>query len=154
LLNQSVFLSPIQLEVYVLASRSNILEAMENDFMSRGYLLPKGCKDLMDAMKLKATFFTEGPEPSFDISKLEPQVFIFDPNHPPKPPTLPPIVGELVVPNPTTVSQLAALLGQKPFKIIADIMELGVFASVNHTLDFKIISSVARKYGYLAIKPA
>jgi hypothetical protein len=127
---------------------------MDYDFMKRGYLLPKGCKDLIDAMKLKANFFPEGPEPSFDISKLESQLLIVDPKHSPQPPTLPPIVSELVVPNPTTVSQLAALLGQKPFKIIADIMELGVFASLNHALDFKIISSVARKYGYLAIKPA
>jgi hypothetical protein len=127
---------------------------MEHDFMSRGYLLPKGCKDLIDAMRLKATIFPEGSEPSFDISKLKPQIFIFDPKHPLKPPALPPVVGELLVPNPTTVSQLAALLGQKPFQIIADVMELGVFANVNQTLDFKTISSVARKYGYLVIKPA
>jgi hypothetical protein len=127
---------------------------MEHDFMSRGYLLPKGCKDLIDAMRLKSTFLPQGLEPSFDISKLEPQFFIFDPKHQSKTPVLPPIVGELVVPNPTTVSQLASLLGQKPFQIIGDVMELGVFASINQALDFKTISSVARKYGYLAIKPA
>jgi translation initiation factor IF-2 len=52
----------------------------------------------------------------------------------------------------TTVSQLAALLGKKPFQIIADLMEIGVFASANQSLDFEAISKVARQYGFIAKK--
>jgi hypothetical protein len=37
---------------------------------------------------------------------------------------LPSIVGEIVIPEKASESQLAALLGQKPFHIIADLMEI------------------------------
>jgi len=127
---------------------------MDYDFMKRGYLLPKGCKDLIDAMRLKASLLPRGHEQLLDLSKLKPQVFDFKLKHAPQTPVpLPPVTAELVIPDQTTVSQLAALLGQKPFNIIADVMQLGVFAFVDQVLDFKTISSVARKYGYLAIKP-
>ena len=128
---------------------------MDYDFMKRGYLLPKGCKDLIDAMRLKASLLPQGGEHPLNISKLKPQVFDFKLKHNPQTPVpLPPVTAQLVIPDQTTVSQLAALLGQKPFNIVADVMQLGVFAFVDQVLDFETISNVARKYGYLAIKPA
>jgi hypothetical protein len=45
-------------------------------------------------------------------------------------------------------------LSQKPFQIVADVMQLGVFATVKQTLDFEIISRVARKYGFIAKRAA
>jgi hypothetical protein len=72
----------------------------------------------------------------------------------PAPAPLPPIVGELVIPTQTTVSDLAKLLSEKPFRIIADLMGLGVFATVEQALDFKTISSIARKYGFIAKRAA
>jgi len=77
------------------------------------------------------------------------------PQHPiPTPAPPPPIVGELVIPEQTTVSDLARLLSEKPFRIIADLMGLGVYATVEQALDFKTISSVARKYGFVAKRAA
>jgi hypothetical protein len=99
---------------------------MENEYMKRGYLLPEGCKDLTDVPKYKAK-----PAPT-----------------PPAP--LPPIIGEMTVPSQMTVSELAAALTQKPFRIIADLMELGVFVTVKHQLDFDMIFRVMRKYGFTA----
>ncbi len=61
-----------------------------------------------------------------------------------------PIIGEIIVSGSTSVAELARLLGQKPFKIIADLMEIGVFANVNHLLNFETVCRVARKYGYAA----
>ena len=49
-----------------------------------------------------------------------------------------------------TVSELAASLTQKPFQIIADLMELGVFANVKDEVDFDTISKIVRKYGFIA----
>ena len=92
-----------------------------------------------------------------DPSKLKPH---HKPKHPstqhpaPAPAMLPPIVGELVIPRQTTVSNLARLLKQKPFQIIADLMGLGVFATTNQILDFEAVSSVARKYGFIAKRAA
>ena len=85
--------------------------------MKRGYLLPEGCKDLIDVLK-----------PS--IASTDCRVMI--------------VAAQM------TVSELATALAQKPFRIIADLMEIGVFASVKQELDFETISRVARKYGFTA----
>ena len=68
--------------------------------------------------------------------------------------TYPPITGELVIPEQTTILDLARLLGQKPFQIVADVMQLKVMATVKQTLEFEVISKVARKYGFIAKKAA
>lgn len=111
---------------------------MSFEHFERGYLLPKGCKDLIDAKKIQA----------------EPQakVFLKPVSAPPKQP--PAVKGDLLVPEHATAKQLADLLGQKPFKIIADVMELGIFATVNQSLGFEAISEIARRYGYIAKKKA
>jgi len=107
---------------------------MSFEQFERGYLLPKGCKDLIDAIKLKA-------KPPAKTG-LRPQ------KQPPE------IKGDLSVSEHTTVRQLAALLGEKPFKIIADAMELGTFATVDQPLVFGVITQIARKYGYTAKRKA
>jgi translation initiation factor IF-2 len=48
---------------------------------------------------------------------------------------------------PIVVRELAEQLKQKPFKVIADLMELGVFASVNQAIDEKIAQQICAKYG-------
>ncbi len=49
---------------------------------------------------------------------------------------------------PIVVRQLAEQLKQKPFKIIADLMELGHFASVNQAIEEPVAQKVCAKYGY------
>ena len=44
--------------------------------------------------------------------------------------------------------ELADQLKQKPFKIIADLMEAGVFANVNQAIDEAIAQKVCAKYGF------
>lgn len=119
--------------------------------MKRGYLLPKGCKDLNDVLKLKQKqveallpFLPVSPTASSD-PKLKPWKL---------PPPLPPVMGELVIPPKTTVKKLAALLGQKPYQIVGDLMQLGVFATAEFLLDFATISQITRKYGLTAIRGA
>ncbi len=110
------------------------------DYSKRHYLLPKGCKDLIDVIRL------EEAQKAYLPLRL---------------PTLPslhgatepaPVKGIIFVSNATTVRQLAALLGQKPFKIIADAMQLGVFANVDQVLAFDSIVRIARAYGFEARK--
>ena len=45
------------------------------------------------------------------------------------------------------VRELAEALKQKPFKIIADLMEAGVFANVNQAIDEKFAVQICAKYG-------
>jgi translation initiation factor IF-2 len=49
---------------------------------------------------------------------------------------------------PIVVRDLAEQLKQKPFKIIADLMEAGVFANVNQSIDEKIALRICAKYGF------
>jgi translation initiation factor IF-2 len=53
----------------------------------------------------------------------------------------------IVIKPPIVVRELAEALKQKPFKIIADLMEAGVFANVNQAIDEKIAIQVCAKYG-------
>ena len=92
---------------------------MSPDYTKRGYLLPKGCKDLIDVIKL------QGPANV----------------HVPQPPGQPWVGGVMAV------SELAALLGQKPFVIVADLMELGIFATVKQQVPLEVVCKVAKKYG-------
>jgi len=54
----------------------------------------------------------------------------------------------IVIKPPIVVRELAVQLKQKPFKIIADLMELGVFANVNQAIDEKIAQQLCAKYGF------
>ena len=54
----------------------------------------------------------------------------------------------IVIKPPIVVRELAVQLKQKPFKIIADLMELGVFANVNQAIDEKIAQQICAKYGF------
>jgi translation initiation factor IF-2 len=49
---------------------------------------------------------------------------------------------------PIVVRELADQLKQKPFKIIADLMQLGVFATVNQAIDESVAQRVCATYGY------
>ncbi len=59
-----------------------------------------------------------------------------------------PTGGEVIIMKPPiAVREFAERLKQKPFKIIADLMEIGVFANVNQTIDEKIAAQICAKYG-------
>jgi translation initiation factor IF-2 len=54
------------------------------------------------------------------------------------------------IPDPIAVRDLASKLQQKPFMIIADLMELGEFRTVRATVGFALASKVALKHGFHA----
>jgi hypothetical protein len=67
---------------------------------------------------------------------------------------LPPVIREIVIPEQTTVAELAALLEQTKFQILADLLMLNVDLDTNQTPDYKTIAKVARMHGYIAKRPA
>ena len=69
---------------------------------------------------------------------------------PPLPPKfVPPTVGEIItLKSPIVVRELAEQLRLKPFKLIADLMELGVFANVNQAIDELVAEKVCAKNGF------
>ncbi len=54
----------------------------------------------------------------------------------------------ITIKPPIVVRDLAEQLKQKPFKIIADLMEAGVFANVNQAIDEKVAQGICAKYGF------
>jgi translation initiation factor IF-2 len=54
----------------------------------------------------------------------------------------------ITIKPPIVVRDLAEQLQQKPFKIIADLMEAGVFANVNQAIDEKVAQRICAKYGF------
>jgi len=54
------------------------------------------------------------------------------------------------VPKEPTVLDLAGSLGKKPASLVADLFQLGIFASAGQRLSFETASKIARKYGYVA----
>jgi len=67
----------------------------------------------------------------------------------PPPRFVAPTTGELItLKPPIMVRDLAERIGQKPFRLIADLMELNVFANVNQSIDEAIAQRVCAKYGF------
>jgi len=50
---------------------------------------------------------------------------------------------------PIIVKELAAQLGLKPFQLISELMEMNIFAAINHTLDPDIASVICKKHGFV-----
>ena len=50
---------------------------------------------------------------------------------------------------PVVVRDFAAALGLKPFKLISELMEMGIFASMTQSLDEPIASKVAENHGFV-----
>lgn len=64
-------------------------------------------------------------------------------------PTVPVATGEeICLKPPVTVRSLAEAMKKKPFQVIADLMEMGVFATVNQTVDPEDAQRVCAKYNF------
>ncbi|HSU53154.1 MAG TPA: translation initiation factor IF-2 N-terminal domain-containing protein [Candidatus Dormibacteraeota bacterium] len=128
------------------------------DYSKRGYLLPPGCKDLIDMLRMEQSKnamplyqFGESleesqePAPWWDFkSKPSKKKSAFS-----SPKTE---LGEITIPEKISVAEIAAMIGQKPFKIIADLMQMDVFTTLHADIDFEVAAKVLRKYGLIAKK--
>jgi translation initiation factor IF-2 len=62
---------------------------------------------------------------------------------------LPPATGQMItLKPPIIVRDLAEQLKRKPFQIIADLMEAGVFANVNQSIDEEVAQRICAKYNF------
>ncbi len=85
----------------------------------------------------------QGGRPGYDAPRK---------TEPPKPTTpkfAEPVTGEVItIKPPIVVRELAEQLKRKPFQLIADLMELNVFANVNQAIDEEIAKRICAKYGF------
>jgi translation initiation factor IF-2 len=69
---------------------------------------------------------------------------------PPAPPKqeFAPNAPTIVMRPPIVVRELADKIGRKPFQVIADLMQMGVFATVTQTIDTEVAAKVSAKNGF------
>ncbi len=59
------------------------------------------------------------------------------------------VEGNLVIVKPPiVVRDFAGLIGLKPFQLISELMEMGIFASMNQTIDEEVASKIAKLKGF------
>jgi hypothetical protein len=120
---------------------------MDMDYTKRGYLLPSGCKDLIDVLNLqrrKDPGVWKLPKVfQSKTAKGEGTSFAWTT-------ALGKFAGEIPIPELISAGELAELLHQKLDAVIADLMQLGIFATSNQHVSFEMAVKVARKYGYVA----
>ena len=54
----------------------------------------------------------------------------------------------IIVKPPIVVRDFAGLIGLKPFQLISELMEMGIFASMNQTIDEEVASKVSKTKGF------
>ena len=107
----------------------------------RFLLLPEGCKDLIDALRLHQQ---EGEAPALAY----PHVLSSAANPPQELPS------SVTLPDPISIRDLAAILHLEPFKIVHSLIQVKIFASPDTEIDFTIASAICSHYGVAAIKAA
>ncbi len=60
-----------------------------------------------------------------------------------------PVSRTLNVKGPVSVAELAGLMGLKPFKLIADLLPMGVYASPATSIDTEQIAALCEKHGFI-----
>src|SRR5262245_57369045 len=79
------------------------------------------------------------------------------PQPPPRPPKLtarellePGDPGKVIfVPNYIEIRELAELLGLKPFKVVAGILELRIFKHAEQSIDFSTAATIGNQHGFV-----
>jgi translation initiation factor IF-2 len=72
----------------------------------------------------------------------------------PPPAAVPPAAGPqgekiIHIKPPIIVRDLAQQIGLKPFQLIHDLMEMNIFAAINHTVEPDVAAAICRKHGYV-----
>jgi hypothetical protein len=120
---------------------------MENEFMKRGYLLPDGCKDLGDVLKVKGQkpLPWRSVKPSPEMLKKWDALKTFLASA-----TKVPVQGVLMISKRTSITQLAVMLNLKPLQIVEELSKLGFSLSPNNEVSFETAALIVRNHGFLA----
>ncbi len=57
---------------------------------------------------------------------------------------------EVFLPEQVVVAELAEVLSLKPFRVIADLMDFGIYVAASHSLDFNAAANVCSHHGAVA----
>jgi translation initiation factor IF-2 len=110
---------------------------------------PKPKSVLPPISKIRPPILAKAPEPAVEVVL---------PTQPVQPETAPvnagaptaPILDDKIVhiKPPIIVRDLAQQIGLKPFQLIHDLMDMNIFAAINHTIEPDIAAAICKKHGY------
>jgi len=66
----------------------------------------------------------------------------------PAEPDVPGAAKKLQIKPPIVVKDFANRLGLKPFRLISELMEMGIFSSMNQTIDEEVAATIAEQHGF------
>jgi translation initiation factor IF-2 len=107
---------------------------------------PKQKSVLPPISKIRTPTLPKPPAPPVQVVRPEPA-----PVAPAELPAPPGATGEdkiIHIKPPIIVRELAQQIGLKPFQLIHDLMDMNIFAAINHTIEPDIASAICKKHGY------
>jgi translation initiation factor IF-2 len=107
---------------------------------------PKIKSVLPPISKIKPHILTKAPEPvALPVQPVVPEVVPVAAGEPAAP------VGDekiVHIKPPIIVRELAQQIGLKPFQLIHDLMDMNIFAAINHTIEPDVAAAICKKHGY------
>jgi translation initiation factor IF-2 len=108
---------------------------------------PKIKSVLPPISKIKPPTLTKPPEPVIQpVQPVIPEVVPVAAGEPSAPVTDEKIVH---IKPPIIVRELAQQIGLKPFQLIHDLMDMNIFAAINHTIEPDVAAAICKKHGYV-----
>jgi translation initiation factor IF-2 len=97
--------------------------------------------------KIRPPILTKAPEPV--VQPVQPPVLEVVPVPVASEPVAPASDEKIVhIKPPIIVRELAQQIGLKPFQLIHDLMDMNIFAAINHTIEPDIAAAICKKHGY------
>jgi translation initiation factor IF-2 len=108
---------------------------------SRGKALPRiGAKKIVPVIEIPAEVISEVPSDSSSLSLEE----VASPEVSDKPEQ-----KVIHIKPPIMIKELAAQMDVKPFKMIHDLMEMNIFASINQSVEPEVAAKLCERYGFV-----
>ncbi len=102
------------------------------------YLLPAGCKDLIDVLRLEKVKGNVGKD-------QKRHQLLFKKPRPKK-------IAVVHLPSQVAVKDLAGALGAELYKVIGLLKQMNVYTGINQKVPFYTAARIAKQYGYAAKK--
>jgi len=126
-------------------------ESSEATPLPSRYLLPEGCKDLIDVLRRQHRRTRSSRKNESERSEAKAKE---NPPSIPKSAAKEPITKSIAIPDPVIVHDLATILQLKAFQVLGVLLQMNILVNINQSVDFQTASSVCAHFGVTATRAA